>query len=68
MGQGLSDATAKAKEAEAKQSLAALEEMANQKLESYRLRAQAAKGSAPKDKDKEIGGGRTFIRVIIVSA
>jgi hypothetical protein len=37
--------------------------MANQKLESYRLRAQVARGNDPKDKGKEIGGGRTFIRV-----
>ena len=63
MGQGLSDATAKAEKDAAKQSIAALEEMANQKMESYILRAQAARGSDPKDKEKEIGGGRTFIRV-----
>jgi len=59
MGQSLSEA----KTAESAQGLQALEEIAKQKMESYRLRAQAARGSDPKDKEKEIGGGRTFIRV-----
>jgi len=62
MGQGLSDG-AEAKAEEARQCVAALEEMAEKKLESYRLRANAARGSKPTNNDKEIGGGRTFIRV-----
>jgi len=59
MGQSLSEA----KKAESGEGLQALEEIAKQKMESYILRAQAARGSAPKDKETEIGGGRSFIRV-----
>jgi len=59
MGQSLSEA----KMATAQKGLSALEEIADQKLESFILRAQAARGSKPTYNDKEIGGGRSFIRV-----
>ena len=60
MGQSLSEA----KKATTEKGLSALEEIADQKLESFILRAQAARGSAPANNDREIGGGRSFIRVV----